>query len=211
MLAGKGTYGAPHEITYNGIDGRLLVGRYCSIAVGVHVLLGGEHYTDRVTTYPFSMLMAAQLPAAQGIEGRPFTKGDAVVGNDVWIGYGVGILSGVTIGDGAVIGAFSVVTKDVPPYAVMGGNPARLLRLRVEPEAVSRLRRVCWWDWPDHLLNDYMALLLSPNVREFLDRAEADERCWPYFRVVQEEWACRHNRHDERMPPRRRPFPTRLC
>jgi len=177
MKAGRGTYGRPTELRWGGVDGELIVGQFCSIANGVTVLLGGEHRTDTVTTYPFSVWQQ-RWPGAAGIDGRARTKGDVVIGNDVWIGLSAMILSGVHIGDGAVVGAGSMVTKDVPPYAIVGGNPAQVIRMRFAPASVERLLVLRWWDWPEDLLNEYLPLLLQPNVREFLDRAEADPRCW---------------------------------
>lgn len=182
MIAGRGTYGTPSELTWGGVEGRLIVGQFCSIANGVTVLLGGEHHTDQVTTFPFAAWPerwpGAAAAAAAG-DGRAMTKGDVVIGNDVWIGYGVTIMSGVHIGDGAVVGAGSVVTKHVEPYAVVGGNPAAVIRMRFAPGIVERLLVLKWWDWPEDLLNEYMPLLLSQGVRAFLERAEADPWCCP--------------------------------
>lgn len=181
MIAGRGTYGRPSELSWGGVEGRLIVGQFCSIANGVTVLLGGEHHTDWVTTFPFAAWPERWPGAAEAAaagDGRALTKGDVVIGNDVWIGYGATIMSGVKIGDGAVVGAGSLVAKDVAPYAVVGGNPAMLIRMRFAPGIVERLLVLKWWDWPVDLLNEYLPLLQSGRVREFLERAEADERCW---------------------------------
>ncbi|HEX5127349.1 MAG TPA: CatB-related O-acetyltransferase, partial [Rhodocyclaceae bacterium] len=121
---GRGTYG-DDLLVRNWNEGTTLrIGNYCSIAAGVKIYLGGEHRTDWVTTYPFSALW----PEAAHIEGHPRSKGDVTIGNDVWIGTEAMILSGVTIGDGAVIGARAVVSRDVPPYAIVAGNPASVVR-----------------------------------------------------------------------------------
>ena len=119
---------------------RLRVGKFCSIGANVQIFLGGEHHTDTITTYPFDVL----------VEGQPtLSKGDVKIGNDVWIGNDVIILSGVTIGDGAVIGAGSVVAKNVQPYAVMAGNPARFIRWRMNNmDKCVDAWRTKWWDWP---------------------------------------------------------------
>ena len=172
MFAGRGTYGEVRELRWGGHDSQLFVGQFCSIAANVTVLLGGEHHTDLVTTYPFSVWPAC-WPGAAGIDGLAMTKGDVRIGNDVWIGYGVTILSGICIGDGAVVGAGSVVTRSVAPYAIVGGNPARLIRMRYGPEVIERLLALRWWDWPDALLNEYLPLLLGQDVAAFLVRAEA--------------------------------------
>lgn len=125
---GEYTYGKP-TIHWWRPDTRLVIGRYCSNAGSVNLFLGGNHRTEWVTTYPFSDLVGA-WPSARGIGGTPWSKGNILIGNDVWIGSLATIMSGITIGDGAVIGAHSVVTKDVQPYAVVAGNPAKLIRYR---------------------------------------------------------------------------------
>ena len=140
---GEGTYGKPEVISYG--DGTALrIGRFCSLSDDVIILLGGEHNVDWVTTYPFNKL----LPSASHYPGHPKTKGDVVIGNDVWIGRGALILSGVTIANGAVIGAHSVVTKDVPHFSITAGNPARHIRYRFSEETIQSLERMAWWDWP---------------------------------------------------------------
>ncbi len=164
---GVGTYGKPRVIYWD-CGAKLRIGRYCSIAGGVTILLGGEHHTDWVTTYPFSLL----YPAAAALPGYPLSKGDVTVGSDVWLGQDALVLSGVTIGHGAVIGARSVVARDVEPYAVVAGNPARLIRSRFEPALVARLLRVAWWDWPADRVRGAWPLLMSPDVERFLSEYE---------------------------------------
>ena len=116
---GRGTYGYPEIFSWN--EGATLqIGAFCSIASGVKLFLGGEHRVDWVTTYPFNVLWES----GRHITGHPRTKGDVIIGNDVWIGTEAVILSGVRIGDGAVVAARAVVTKDMEPYAIYGGNPA---------------------------------------------------------------------------------------
>src|SRR5262245_13448736 len=122
---GVGTYGWP-EVIYYDAGATLKIGNYCSIAPGVKILLGGEHHVEYVTTYPFSLL----LNEAKELPGYPYSKGDVTVGNDVWIGQDVLILSGVCIGDGAVIAGGSVVARDVAPYSVVAGDPARHIKFR---------------------------------------------------------------------------------
>ena len=167
---GDYTYGRPEVLSY-GEGSRLRIGRFCSIALDVRIFLGGEHRPDWVTTYPFPPL-SGDWPEAKGILGTPASKGDVVIGNDVWIGHGVTILSGVTIGDGAVIGAMAVVAKDVADYAIVAGNPARVVRMRFDEETVAQLLRVRWWDWPRERIAASIPLLCSASVKEFLEGAD---------------------------------------
>ena len=117
---GAHTYGTPQLRVWQP-DTNCIIGRYCSISDDVEILLGGEHRTDRVTTYPLVERGIANTPDA-ALNG--YTKGDVVIGNDVWLGRGCKILSGVTIGNGAIIAANSVVARNVAPYAVVAGNPS---------------------------------------------------------------------------------------
>jgi acetyltransferase-like isoleucine patch superfamily enzyme len=162
---GRFSYGAPKVLRWGG-DSKLEIGGFCSIADNVSILLGGEHQPDWITTYPFSRLFAE----FQRFSGHSTTKGDVIVGNDVWIGTNVIILSGVKIGDGAVIGAGSVVTKDVEPYAIVGGNPARVIRMRFNQETIDSLLRIKWWNWDIQHIRKDMPLLLSNRVQEFIDK-----------------------------------------
>lgn len=146
---------------------RLIMGKFCSVGGGVELIFGGNHRVDWVTTYPFSAL-SHFWPEASHIVGHPAGQGDIRIGNDVWIGLKAMILPGVTIGDGAAIAAGSVVTRDVPPYAIAGGNPARVIRFRFEPDIVDALLKLQWWEWPDDVLKRKMPLLLNPDPRELL-------------------------------------------
>lgn len=168
---GGHTYGKP-VLRWWGEKARLIIGRYCSIADGTTIFLGGNHRTDWVTTYPFSAL-AGRWPEAKSIVGHPATKGDVVIGNDVWLGGQCVIMSGVTIGDGAVVAARAVVTKDVAPYAIVGGNPAKVIGSRFPPEQVARLLALRWWDWPDDTVRRFIPLLLNGDIDAFLTAAEA--------------------------------------
>lgn len=168
---GRGTYGQLRVRQANA-GATLAVGSFCSIADGVVVLLGGEHRPDWVTTYPFNVLNEK----ASHIKGHPKSKGDVIIGNDVWIGREALILSGVTIGDGAVVAARAVVTKNVPPYGIVGGNPARLIRHRFDNDTVERLLEIKWWDWPDSKIEAHFPELLSDNIERFLSAAGEDSR-----------------------------------
>ncbi len=128
---------------------RLVLGRFCSIACGAKFLFNSaNHAMGSLSTYPFPLFFQEWgLEKARVAEAWD-NKGDIVVGSDVWIGYEAVILAGVTIGDGAVIGARAVVTKDVPPYTIVGGVPARAIRRRFPEETVEELLRLKWWDWP---------------------------------------------------------------
>lgn len=127
------------------IGDRLIIGQFCSIAAEVRFLMnGGNHHVATMSSYPFSIFGNGWEAAAP--ESWPY-KGDTRVGNDVWIGCGATILPGVTIGDGAVIGSLSVVASDVPPYAIVGGNPARVIRHRFDDATIARLLELRWWDW----------------------------------------------------------------
>jgi virginiamycin A acetyltransferase len=159
---GEGSYGWPNVLAFG--DKGLTIGRFCSIAKGVTILLKADHRIDWVTTYPFSELW----PEASGHPGHPTTKGEIVIGHDVWIGQDAIIMSGVRIGNGAVVAAGSIVTSDVPAYGIVGGNPARLIRSRFSPEQVSALERIAWWDWPREKIVAALPQLLAPDIDEFI-------------------------------------------
>ena len=144
------------------------IGSFCSIASGVIILLGGEHRADWITTFPFSILW----DGARGVKGHPKSKGDVIIGNDVWIGLEAVIMSGVKIGDGAVVGARSVVTRDVPPYSVAAGNPARVIMKRFDDETIERLLRIKWWTWDEKRIEKALPYLLSHDVNAFLKAVE---------------------------------------
>lgn len=128
---------------------RLTIGKYCSIACGAKFIFTSANHTTRsLSTYPFPIFFEEWGLDVKDIAKAWDRKGDIVVGNDVWIGYEAVILSGVRIGDGAVVGARAVVTKDVPPYTVVGGVPARAIKKRFDEATVGKLLDLRWWDWP---------------------------------------------------------------
>lgn len=129
---------------------RLTIGKFCSIACGAKFLFNSANHTlSSLSTYPFPIFFEEWGTEKKDVAEAWENKGDIVIGNDVWIGYEAVILSGVTIGDGAVIGARAVVTKDVPPYTIAAGIPARPIRKRFPDEVILKLLRLRWWDWPE--------------------------------------------------------------
>lgn len=145
---------------------RLHIGDYVQIAAGVKIIMGGNHThnTAFISTYPFTELAALQRSY------RP--AGDTRIGNDVWIGMEAMIMPGVTIGDGAIIAARSLVNQNVPPYAMVAGPPARVVRMRFGEEEIARLQALDWWDWPDQQVNDLLPLIQQGDVA-LLEQAAA--------------------------------------
>jgi len=161
---GYGTYGSQHLIIHrwNSLN-RLKIGKYCSIADSIHIFLGGNHDISAVSTYPFGT-DAEELIGPR--EGHPKSNGDINIGNDVWIASNVSIMSGIKIGDGAVIAAFSHVVKDVKPYEVVGGNPAKHISFRVPEEDIEELIKIAWWDWPKKKILSNRELLVSAYSKD---------------------------------------------
>ncbi|GAB2491362.1 CatB-related O-acetyltransferase [Streptosporangium sandarakinum] len=141
---------------------RLIIGKYCAIASGTRFLMAGaDHPTMGVSTFPFTMFGGEWAERTLDIiTGMP-SRGDTVVGNDVWFGYQATVMPGVTIGDGAVIAAGAVVTADVPPYTIVGGNPARAIRRRFADADVEALLRAAWWDWPVGLVTENARTIMA--------------------------------------------------
>lgn len=128
---------------------RLNMGKFCSIACGAKFLFTSANHTQRsLSTYPFPIFFEEWDLNEKDITSAWDRKGDIIIGSDVWIGYEAVIMSGVTIGDGAIIGARSVVTKDIPPYTIVGGVPARQIRRRFSEETIAALLELKWWNWP---------------------------------------------------------------
>jgi acetyltransferase-like isoleucine patch superfamily enzyme len=174
LNVGRHTYGHESiEVRDWGEGAKLTIGSFCSIADRVVVYLGGNHRPDWVTTFPFSAF-PDQWETARGIEGHPATNGDVTIGSDVWIGSGATFMSGVTVGDGAAIATNSVVTRDVEPYAIVGGNPAKLIRHRFAPEVVEALLRIAWWEWDDERIAAAIPTMLTDDVERFIAIHGAD-------------------------------------
>ena len=128
---------------------KLQIGKFCSIACGAKFLFTSANHTQKsLSTYPFPIFFDEWDLDVEDITSAWDRKGDIIIGNDVWIGYEAVIMSGVTIGDGAIIGARSVVTKDIPPYTIVGGVPARQIRRRFSEETIAALLELKWWNWP---------------------------------------------------------------
>jgi acetyltransferase-like isoleucine patch superfamily enzyme len=167
---GKHTYGV-HNVQLHWPDSGSFVeiGKFCSIASNTHIYLGGNHRTDWITTYPFGHTKRDVFNSFDGT-GHPATKGNVIIGNDVWIGDNVTIMSGINIGDGSVLACNSHIVKDVKPYTITGGNPAQEIKLRFTPQQIESLLRIKWWDWEDQKINENANLLCSKNIQEFIDK-----------------------------------------
>jgi chloramphenicol O-acetyltransferase type B len=146
-----------------GVD-RLLIGSFCSIGSGAAFIMAGNqgHRNDWVSTFPFYWM--SDVPAFAGAENGYRPAGDTVIGNDVWIGSEAIVMPGVRIGDGAVIGTRAVVTRDVAPYAIVGGNPAREIRKRFDDARIALLLELRWWAWTEDQLHQAMPLLTSGDI-----------------------------------------------
>lgn len=157
---GDYTYGTPNVMNY-GNASRLKIGKFCSIAKNVSIVMGGIHHTSGATTYPFEEIF--------GFNGgrRTFSKGDTIIGNDVWIGYGATILSGLTIGDGSIIAAGALVTKSVDPYTVVGGNPAKEIKKRFDDKTIKQLIKIKWWEWDIKKIKKNIPLITG-DIEKFL-------------------------------------------
>ena len=147
---------------------KMRIGNFCCIS-DIRVFLGGNHRTDWVTTFPFGHINLETFSTFNGV-GHPKTNGNIMVGNDAYLCHGATILSGITIGDGAVVAAGSVVVKDVPPYAIVGGNPAKLIKYRFTPEQITELLKIKWWNWPDEKINEECRMLCCPDIDAFIAR-----------------------------------------
>lgn len=146
------------------VGDRLVIGRFCAIARGVKfVMNGANHKMSGISTYPFQIFGNGWEKVMPEPGDLPF-KGDTVVGNDVWIGYEALVMPGVKIGDGAIVSTRSVVVSDVPPYAIVGGNPAKVIRQRFDAGTVARLLALAWWDWPIEAVTRNLERIVSADV-----------------------------------------------
>ncbi|MBU1378751.1 MAG: CatB-related O-acetyltransferase [Alphaproteobacteria bacterium] len=172
LVVGPHTYGPP-ILRYWGSPGHYVcrIGDYCSIADNVQLFLGGYHRPEWVSMYPFTAFAAWR--ESSPVRDHTVGRGDVVIGSDVWMGSHCTIMSGVSVGHGAVIAAMAVVTKDVPPYAVVAGNPARVVKMRFDDAVIAELLAIAWWDWPEERIRDNLDLLLSGDMAAFIARNRA--------------------------------------
>lgn len=144
---------------------QLIIGKFCSIACGAKfIFTSANHTLKSLSTYPFPLFWEEY-----GLEQKDVTrawekKGDIVIGNDVWIGYEAVIMSGVQIGNGAIIGTRAVVTKDVEPYTIVGGVPAKPIKKRFDDETIKKLQSLCWWDWNKEQLREKLNDIMCGNI-----------------------------------------------
>ena len=140
---------------------RLIIGKFCQIATGVRFIMNvANHDMNGISTYPFRVFGKSWKDAPM----NAISKGDIVIGNDVWIGNSVTIMSGVTIGDGAIIGTNALVAKDVEPYTIVGGNPAKLIRKRFDEETIEFLLNLAWWNWPVEKITENLESITTADL-----------------------------------------------
>lgn len=146
---------------------QLKIGKFCSIACGAKFLFtSANHAMNSLSTYPFPIFFEEWGLDVKNITDAWDNKGDIIIGNDVWIGYEAVILSGITIGDGAIIGTRAVVTKDVPPYTIVGGMPAKPIRKRFDDVTIARLLELKWWDWSEERIKANLEIIQSGRIIE---------------------------------------------
>lgn len=150
---------------YPFMEDKLIIGRFCAIATDAKFIMNGaNHKISGLSTYPFSIFGNGWEKVIPKAGELPY-KGDTVIGNDVWIGYDVTIMPGIHIGDGAVIAAKSVVTKAIPPYAVVGGNPAKIIKMRFEESIIKKLLDIQWWDWDIKKITKNLQLIVGGDIK----------------------------------------------
>lgn len=144
---------------------KLIIGKFCSIACGAKFLFTSANHTQKsLSTYPFPIFFEEWNLDKKQVAAAWDNKGDIVIGNDVWIGYEAVILSGVRIGNGAIIGTRAVVTKDVPPYTVVGGIPAKEIKKRYDEDIIQKLLKISWWNWPFDKIQQYLPHIMNGDI-----------------------------------------------
>ena len=148
------------------IGDKLIIGKFCAIARGVKFIMNGaNHKLSGISTYPFQIFANGWEKVMPQPGDLPY-KGDTIVGNDVWIGYEALIMPGVRIGNGAIVSSRSVVVSDVAPYSVVGGNPAKLIKHRFEPDVIAALEDIAWWDWPVEKITEHLDLIVRGDIEK---------------------------------------------
>ena len=156
-----------NNVLYSFGPERLVIGRYCALAEGVRfVMSGANHPMLGPSTFPFGIFGGVWGETTMDLVMGAESRGDTVVGSDVWLGYRSLVMPGVKIGHGAVVAAGSVVVGDVPPYAIAGGNPARVLRVRYSDAELEQLLRAAWWDWPVELVTEHARAIMAGTPAE---------------------------------------------
>ena len=151
------------------IGDKLIIGKFCAIAKGVQFIMNGaNHKISGFSTFPFYIFKNGWENATPQTSELPY-KGDTIIGNDVWIGYKALIMPGVKIGNGVIISSHSVVTSDVPAYAIVGGNPAKVIKKRFTDETVTILEEIAWWDWPIEKITKNLTKIISNNIEELIN------------------------------------------
>ena len=168
MEVGNYSYGIEHIRLQWPNPHKVKIGKFCSIANDIEIYLGGNHNTNWITTYPFGHTFG-HVFNVEPVKGHPCSKGNVTIGNDVWIGAHVRIMSGITIGDGAIIANSSHVVKNVEPYTIVGGNPAKLIRHRFTQKQIDDLLKIQWWNWDNKKITENVHLLCSENIQDFID------------------------------------------
>jgi acetyltransferase-like isoleucine patch superfamily enzyme len=173
VIVGRYTYGHNDiNVMSWGSDSKLIIGSFCSFADKVKIFLGGNHRVDWITTFPFTHIYEDIFTLDEKTQ-HPKSNGDVIIGNDVWVGYESTIMSGVKIGDGSVIAANSVVVKDVEPYTIVGGNPAKFIMKRFSDDVINNLLKLKWWEWSDEKINKNLSILCSDNfdkIKELINK-----------------------------------------
>lgn len=146
---------------------KLIIGKYCSIACGAKFMFtSGNHAMKSLSTYPFSLFIEEWHQDWKNLTNAWDNKGDIVVGNDVWIGYEAVIMQGVHIGDGSIIGTRAVVTKDVAPYTIVGGIPAKPIKKRFDEKTIDKLMSIKWWNWPPEKIREKLSFIMSGEIEK---------------------------------------------
>ncbi|MEL6354423.1 MAG: Vat family streptogramin A O-acetyltransferase [Cyanobacteria bacterium J06627_28] len=156
------------------IGDKLIIGKFCAIARQTKFIMNGaNHKLSGISTYPFQIFGNGWEKVTPELTDLPY-KGDTVIGNDVWIGYEALIMPGVNIGNGAIVSSRSVVVSDVPAYAVVGGNPAKVIKKRFTDDVIETLEAIAWWDWPIEKITQSLSLIVSADIEELQKLSQAE-------------------------------------